>query len=220
MSSRAPRPIGVGLAVILVDLDHFKRINDSLGHHVGDEVLLQMAARLRREVREQDLVSRFGGDEFVLVFSDVDSEHDLSDRIAALMNVIPEPIVWDGHELIVTASMGGVLYPGGGRDSTTLIKHADTAMYHAKTSARNSFQWFGDSMLDETNDKLALAVALRHALDRGEITVAYQPEIDLESGEVVGVEALARWRDAEGDFIPPGPVHPGRRGQRPDQPAR
>ncbi len=193
----------VGLAVILVDLDHFKRINDSLGHHVGDEVLLQMAARLRRELREDDLVSRFGGDEFVLVLTDVASEQELADRITSLLDVIPEPVVWNGHELIVTASMGGALYPGGGLDSTTLIKHADTAMYHAKASARNSFQWFRDAMLDETNDKLALAVALRHALDRGEITVAYQPEIDLATGEIVGLEALARWRDVDGNAVPP-----------------
>ena len=191
-----------GLAVIMIDLDHFKRINDSLGHHAGDEVLLQVAERLRDEVRAADLVSRFGGDEFVLVLTDVATESELAGRIASLLNVIPEPILWNGNELIITASMGGALFSRDGTDSTTLIKHADTAMYNAKSAARNSFQWFRSSMLDETNDKLALAAALRHALNRGEITVSYQPEIDLASGTLVGVEALARWRDADGKFVP------------------
>lgn len=192
-----------GLAVIMLDLDHFKRVNDSLGHHIGDELLLQMAARLRNEVRANDLVSRFGGDEFVLVLTDVESAEELTERIASLLELIPEPLICNGHELIVTASLGGSLFPQNGTDSTTLIKHADTAMYHAKTAARNSFQWFRDSMLDETNDKLVLAAALRHALDRGEITVAYQPEMKLSTGEVVGLEALARWEDVDGSNIPP-----------------
>ncbi|MDR7086647.1 diguanylate cyclase (GGDEF)-like protein/PAS domain S-box-containing protein [Aeromicrobium panaciterrae] len=192
-----------GLAVIMLDLDHFKRVNDSLGHHIGDELLLQMAARLRSEVRTNDLVSRFGGDEFVLVFTDVQSAEELTERITALLELIPEPLICNGHELIVSASLGGSLFPQNGSDSTTLIKHADTAMYHAKSAARNSFQWFRDSMLDETNDKLVMAAALRHALDRGEITVAYQPEINLTSGEVVGLEALARWNDIDGSEIPP-----------------
>lgn len=192
-----------GLAVIMLDLDHFKRVNDSLGHHIGDELLLQMAARLRSEVRANDLVSRFGGDEFVLVLTDVESADELAERIASLLEMIPEPLICNGHELIATASLGGALFPQNGADSTTLIKHADTAMYHAKTAVRNSFQWFHDSMLDETNDKLVLAAALRHALDRGEITVAYQPEINLATGEIVGLEALARWSDADGNDIPP-----------------
>jgi diguanylate cyclase (GGDEF)-like protein/PAS domain S-box-containing protein len=192
-----------GLAVIMIDLDHFKRVNDSLGHHIGDELLLQMAARLRTEVRANDLVSRFGGDEFVLVLTHVESADELAERISSLLEIIPEPLICNGHELIVTASLGGSLFPQNGTDSTTLLKHADTAMYHAKTAARNSFQWFRDSMLDETNDKLAMAAALRHALDRSEITVAYQPEINLASGEVVGLEALARWRDVDGNDVPP-----------------
>ncbi|MEO6606644.1 MAG: EAL domain-containing protein, partial [Aeromicrobium sp.] len=192
-----------GLAVVMFDLDHFKRINDSLGHHVGDEVLLQVAARLRREVRESDLVSRFGGDEFVLVLADVTSEADLENRIASMLNVIPEPVLFNGHELIVSASMGGALFPRDGTDSTTLIKKADTAMYNAKSSGRNSFRWFRDSMQDETNDKLALAGSLRHAMTAGDITVSFQPEIDLATGEVVGVEALARWRNVDGQQISP-----------------
>ena len=192
-----------GLAVVMIDVDHFKRINDSLGHHAGDEVLLQVAARLRDQVRASDLVARLGCDEFVLVLADVETEEELAARIAILLDILPEPVMWNGHELIVTASMGGALYPRDGTDSTTLIKHADTAMYNAKAAARNTFQWFRSSMLDETNDKLALAGALRRALNQGEITVSYQPEIDLETGAIVGVEALARWNDAHGVPIPP-----------------
>lgn len=200
---RAAIRMGRGLAVALLDLDHFKRVNDSLGHQVGDELLVQIAERLRRQMRATDLVARMGGDEFVLVFTDVDSEHQLERRIAAVLASISEPLVCHGHELIVTASMGGALFPAAGFDATTLLKHADTAMYHAKSMARNSFQWFEDVMLDESRDKLETGAALRYALDRGEISVSYQMQVSLIDGAVVGVEALARWTTSDGVTVPP-----------------
>ncbi len=198
--------IGTNIAVLLLDLDHFKRVNDSLGHHVGDELLIRMAARLSECVREGDLVARLGGDEFVVVFGDLDPDDEagqLADRIDQLLQGVAAPIDVHGHELVVTASMGGARYPADGADAATLLKNADTAMYHAKVAGRNNFQWFFQAMLDETNDKIALSSALRQALSNGELSVVYQPQIALDSLEVVGVEALARWASPQlGDVAP------------------
>lgn len=194
---------GGGVAVVLIDLDHFKRVNDSLGHHVGDELLIQMGQRLEKHARGGDLVARVGGDEFVLVITGVDASSKVQRRVTALLEAMPEPMVCAGHEIIVTASVGLAMYPFGGHDAATLLRHADTAMYHAKSAGRNSFRWFEQVMLEESNDKLALAAALRHAVDDGEIGVYYQVQIALETGAVVGVEALARWRKPDGSFVPP-----------------
>lgn len=193
----------LGITVLLLDLDHFKRVNDSLGHHVGDELLVGMAARLRACVREEDLVARLGGDEFVVVCGDIDTPEAMNDRIDDLMAAVPVPIDVHGHELVVTASMGGVIYPRDGSHPADLLKNADTAMYHAKTSGRNNFQWFFPAMLDETNDKIALSAALRHALASEQLSVAYQPQVSLASGGVVGMEALARWDSPDHGPVPP-----------------
>jgi diguanylate cyclase (GGDEF)-like protein/PAS domain S-box-containing protein len=198
---------GTTIAVLLLDLDHFKRVNDSLGHHVGDELLIRMAARLSGCVREGDLVSRLGGDEFVVVFGGldpVDTSGQVAERIDELLQTVAAPIDVNGHELVVTASMGGAQYPVDGADATTLLKNADTAMYHAKVSGRNNFQWFFTAMLDETNDKIALSSALRQALSNGELSVVYQPQVALDSLEVVGVEALARWESPQHGEVVPG----------------
>lgn len=191
------------IAVLLLDLDHFKRVNDSLGHHVGDELLLRMSARLRQCVRADDLVARLGGDEFVIVFGDVDENDPLAPRIEQLMAAVSSPINVHGHELLVSASMGGATYPQDGADATALIKNADTAMYHAKTSGRNNFQWFFQALLDETNDKIALSSALRHALENDELSLAYQPLISLDTNEVIAIEALARWDSPHHGSVPP-----------------
>lgn len=200
---RNARRTGRRVAVAMIDIDHFKRVNDSLGHHVGDELLIAMADRLRSQMGDEDTVARLDGDEFVLVFAGVNNQVEVEERITAVLESIPDPIMCHGHELMVTASMGVVMCPDGGRDATTLLKHADTAMYHAKTPSRQTFQWFQDSMLDETNDKLEMATALRHALDRDEIEVAYQIQVSLLTGEVVGIEALARWQAEDGSYVPP-----------------
>jgi diguanylate cyclase (GGDEF)-like protein/PAS domain S-box-containing protein len=193
------------IVVLLLDLDHFKRINDSLGHHMGDELLLAMSERLQQWVQEGDLVARLGGDEFVLVFSGVPDAKAVTPRIEELMQLVLAPVDLQGHELAVTVSLGAARFPENGTDPTSLLKNADTAMYHAKSSGRNNFQWFYDAMLDETNDKLAIAAALRQAIEHEELSVVYQPQVDLGSGVVVGLEALARWQSPE-----LGPVGPDR----------
>ena len=200
---KASERVGDQIVVLLMDLDNFKRVNDTLGHQIGDELLLRMSARLQAAVRETDLVARLGGDEFVVVFTDVEDADALAARIVSLMQAVSAPIDVSGHELIMTASMGGVSYPTDGTDPMTLLKNADTAMYHAKTSGRNNFQWFFDAMLDETNDKIALSAALSHALARDEVSVVYQPLVGLATGKVIGMEALARWESDTQGVVPP-----------------
>ncbi|KRC48781.1 MULTISPECIES: putative bifunctional diguanylate cyclase/phosphodiesterase [unclassified Nocardioides] len=181
------------VALLLIDIDHFKRINDSLGHHIGDEMLVVVAERLLAWVREYDVVARLGGDEFVIVFDDLDPGVDLDKRIADLTRAVLAPMVVHGYELAVTASIGGALYPADGDDPAALLKHADIAMYQAKSAGRNGVRWFEHAMLDDNNDRLALSGALRQAIEQEELSLVYQPQVDLVSGQVVGVEALARW---------------------------
>ncbi len=188
------------LVLVLLDLDHFKRINDSLGHHIGDELLLvvseRLQARTRTGARADDLVARLGGDEFVIVFHDVAPGADLDRRLTDLMTDVLAPVVVHGYELVVTGSIGGTRFPADGETPAELLKNADIAMYQAKASGRNTVRWFEPRMLEENGERLALSAALRQALDQvdqGELSLAYQPQLDLASGQVVGVEALARW---------------------------
>ncbi|NYJ00618.1 diguanylate cyclase (GGDEF)-like protein/PAS domain S-box-containing protein [Nocardioides thalensis] len=194
---------GPGFALLLLDLDHFKRVNDSLGHLIGDELLLHVAARLQAWAGPGDLVSRLGGDEFVIVLGRTDRRSALAARIASLVDAVLAPVSVQGYELAVTGSIGAAVYPLHGGDPTTLLKHADIAMYQAKASGRDNAQWFETRMVEDTNDRIALSAALRQALGRGEVSVVYQPQVDLESGEVVGFEALARWTSPEHGSVAP-----------------
>ncbi len=198
-----PGRSGHETALLLLDLDHFKRVNDSLGHQAGDELLLRVAERLRRWSGPTDFVARLGGDEFVIVVVGLTDASALSARVDELRNELLAPVVVAGSEIALTASIGGAVYPGHGHDPTTLLKHADTAMYEAKAAGRNAFQWFDDGMLDRTNGRISLASALRNAINAGGLSVAYQPQVDLRTGRVTGFEALARWRNG-----PLGPVGP------------
>ncbi|MEQ6899818.1 EAL domain-containing protein [Nocardioides sp. YIM 152588] len=178
-------------ALLLLDLDHFQRVNDSLGHQVGDQVLLEIAERLRRWSDDDTFVARFGGDEFVVVVRDATRLPTLTADLAA---DLARTVEVDGRELSTTLSMGGALFPGQGADPTVVIQHADTAMYYAKAAGRNQLQWFNEGMRERTNERLSLASALRLALREGELSVAYQPQVDLATGRTVGFEALARWQ--------------------------
>ncbi|MBM7519948.1 putative bifunctional diguanylate cyclase/phosphodiesterase [Nocardioides nitrophenolicus] len=191
------------LALVLIDLDHFKRINDSLGHHIGDELLIVVAERLLAWTRAHDLVARLGGDEFVIVLEDLVPGTDLDRRLELLMADVLAPVVVHGYELAVTASVGGTRSPADGRDPGTLLKNVDIAMYQAKAAGRDEIRWFEPAMLEENNDRLALSAALRQALDQDELSVVYQPQVNLLTGEVVGVEALARWTSPSLGPVPP-----------------
>ena len=195
------------VALMFLDLDHFKNINDSLGHRVGDEVLVELAARLKAAVREQDTVSRLGGDEFVLLLPDTDAAGAarVADKLlqAALM-----PMQIEAHELTVTPSIGIALYPKDGPDLDVLSKCADAAMYQAKADGRNSYRFFTPNIQANSDRSLQLDNALRRALERQQLCLHFQPQISLATGEILGAEALLRWTHPElgpispAEFIP------------------
>ena len=198
-SQRTPRNI----AVVFMDLDHFKFVNDSLGHSVGDKLLKAMGERLRAVLREGDTVGRVGGDEFVLILNDQSNEEVIFRAMQRITAKVAEPLTIDGKELYVTASAGISLYPQDGRDVDTLLKNADAAMYRAKEHGRSNFQFYTSEMNERVNDRLALEHALRRALDRKEFTLHYQQKVDLRSGEIIGAEALVRWLHPEWGLVRP-----------------
>jgi diguanylate cyclase (GGDEF)-like protein/PAS domain S-box-containing protein len=190
--------------VAFVDLDDFKMINDSLGHSAGDQLLRIIAERLQSCVRKGDTVARLGGDEFVLVLSDQgmeDSQHGMMERVIA---AVSEPCQVDGQELRVTCSAGVSVYPHDAADAETLLRMADTAMYRAKDVGRNNFQFHTKELTARISDRLALDAGLRRALDRGELFLNYQPQYDLKTRRVIGMEALIRWDHPERGVMQPG----------------
>src|SRR3979411_933370 len=190
---RTPRAMAVGF----IDLDHFKFVNDSLGHGTGDQLLRGMADRLRDVLREGDTVARLGGDEFVVILNDQGSEEVIFRTMQRITSEISQPMMIDGKELCVTCSAGISLYPQDGPDVDTLLKNADAAMYRAKDGGRNNFQFFTSEMNERINERLSLENALRRALERKEFLLHYQQKIDLASGAISGAEALVRWNHPE-----------------------
>lgn len=182
------------VAVLFLDLDHFKVINDSLGHSAGDQLLCEIAERLKSMVRGGDTVSRQGGDEFLVVLSEVESIEALTAVVTRLQLLIAQPLTLQDMELVVSLSIGISLYPQDGNDFATLLKKADTAMYQAKSSGRNAFRLFNEDMSADTFARLGMEQDLRQALARDEFELHYQPIVDLRTGRPVAVEALLRWR--------------------------
>jgi len=198
-SQRSPR----AMAVVFIDLDHFKFVNDSLGHGVGDKLLRGMAERLRGVLREGDTVARLGGDEFVVILNDQSSEEVIFRAMQRIAQEVSQPMMIDGKELYVTCSAGISLYPQDGGDVDTLLKNADAAMYRAKDAGRNNFQFFTSEMNERINERLSLENALRRALERNEFLLHYQQKIDLRSGALTGAEALVRWAHPELGLLRP-----------------
>ena len=191
------------LAVVFMDLDHFKLINDSLGHSTGDRLLKGMAERLRAVLREGDTLGRVGGDEFILILNDQANEEAVFRTMQRVTAKVAEPIVIDDKELYVTCSAGISLFPQDGRDVDTLLRNADAAMYRAKEHGRANFQFYTSEMNERVSDRLALEGALRRALERREFALHYQQTVDLRSGEITGAEALVRWSHPEWGLVRP-----------------
>ncbi|MFN4326991.1 MAG: putative bifunctional diguanylate cyclase/phosphodiesterase [Azonexus sp.] len=190
------------LAVIFLDLDHFKRVNDSLGHSVGDELLCEVARRLGSVVRRVDTLARLGGDEFIFAMPGFHSAA-AADVARRLLQVFARPFEIAGHELTVTPSLGLSIYPHDGEDLETLLRNADTAMYQAKEVGRNAFQFYSSEMNSKSLDRLLMESNLRRALQQKEFVLHYQPLVNLQSGLIVGVEALIRWQHPELGLIMP-----------------
>jgi diguanylate cyclase (GGDEF)-like protein/PAS domain S-box-containing protein len=197
-----------GVAVVFIDLDGFKNVNDSLGHSVGDRLLAVVADRLARCARATDTVARHGGDEFVVVLSDTSDEQSLIAWMERVRASISEPVWLDGTELYVGCSMGASLFPQDGEDAETLMKKADLAMYRAKDMGRNTFQFYQPEMNASAGARMNLERRLRRALRDNEFLLHYQPQVDINSGQIVGVEALVRWRDPEVGLVPPSSFIP------------
>ncbi|MEO6423665.1 MAG: EAL domain-containing protein [Candidatus Nitrotoga sp.] len=181
------------VAVMFLDLDRFKVINDTLGHLVGDKLLKIVAGRISSVARTSDTVSRLGGDEFAIMLPYVGDTDDIATIALKLLAFVAGPCVIDGNEIEVTTSIGISVYPEDGRDSESLIAHADDAMYQAKGNGRNNYQFFTHEMNRRTLERMAIKNKLSHALERNELFLLYQPQVDLQSGRIIGAEALLRW---------------------------
>ena len=195
------------LAILFVDLDHFKNVNDTLGHRIGDELLITVATRLKAAVREVDTVSRQGGDEFILILPDTDA-NGAAHVAEKLLEVVAQPYQIESFELSVTLSIGIALYPADGDDFDVLSKCADAAMYRAKHDGRNTYRFFTAEMQARSAHNLQMENALRRVLERNQLLLHYQPQVSLQDGRLIGIEALLRWQHPElgmiapADFIP------------------
>lgn len=190
-------------AFLFLDIDHFKSINDSLGHNVGDELLQNVASVIQKVVRPNDIVARIGGDEFVIILQDYDTYLELSNIIERIQKQLMRPWLIQNHPIHITSSVGIALYPDDGTDIVTLMKHSDIAMYQAKKQGRAQYQFFTQELNKSIQHLIQLDKEMRWALEHSEYELYYQPKIDLQSGEIVGAEALIRWISPERGMIVP-----------------
>ncbi|HQU30092.1 MAG: EAL domain-containing protein [Planctomycetia bacterium] len=191
------------LAIVFMDLDRFKIINDTLGHTVGDQLLRGVADRLVNCMREDDTIARLGGDEFALLLPGITNEEDVNTIAYKIIEVLKKPWTIDEHELYITASLGIVLYPKDGKDAEVLLKNADAAMYYAKEQGKNNYQFYTSTMHAESLKKMILERDIRRALDRNEFVVHYQPFVNVITGQITGMEALVRWQHQQRGLILP-----------------
>ncbi|MDQ1488788.1 MAG: hypothetical protein QOJ23_1302, partial [Actinomycetota bacterium] len=193
----------VPVAVMFVDLDRFKEVNDSLGHAAGDQLLREVARRMRACVRDEDTVARLGGDEFALLLPHVSGVDGVVRVARRLLEALAEPADLGGAPVVVTPSIGISLFPQDGADANDIVEGADAAMYRAKERGRNTFEIFSPALRHEANERLALEAALRRALERDELVLHYQPKVDLRTGRITGAEALVRWNHPERGLLFP-----------------
>jgi diguanylate cyclase (GGDEF)-like protein/PAS domain S-box-containing protein len=191
------------LAMLFMDLDRFKTINDTLGHAVGDKLLQLVAQRLKVLTRAGDTLARLGGDEFMLLVSSIRQVEDASTVADHVLDALKQPFRIDGHELHVSASVGISVFPFDGDDADTLMKHADVALYRAKERGRNTYEVYTPAMNEMALERLTLGNSLRHAFDREEFLLHYQPQVDVTAGRIVGSEVLVRWQRGDGTLVPP-----------------
>lgn len=214
LSDRLQQYLGIAdrygnkVAVAFIDLDQFKMINDSMGHHAGDELLKIMAVRLTQCVRESDTVVRLGGDEFVLLLTGLNRIEDISDSMQRVLSAVAAPCAIEGRDFVVSCSIGISIYPDDGRDTTTLLRYADSAMYKSKQSGRNNYQFYTDELNQRLTERLDMEHRLRQALKDEEFLLHYQPKLDFASGNICGAEALIRWLPPGGDMISPASFIP------------
>jgi len=195
--------LGRRAGVMLIDIDHFKAVNDTMGHPVGDDLLCQAGGRLNASVRGYDTVARLGGDEFAILLPDISQGDDLGRIANNILDKFRERFLLGGQEVFVSCSVGIALYPNDSADANDLVKYADSAMYLAKRSGRNSFRFYSKDLTASAEERMRLESDLRRAIERGELELHYQPKVLLDSGAIVGCEALLRWRHPEIGMIPP-----------------
>lgn len=196
------------LAVLFLDLDNFKEINDSLGHDTGDQVLINIAQRLNANLREMDTIARLGGDEFTLIVSDFEDSQFINEVVQKLYNILQQPMSINGHEFYATSSIGISIYPDDGETSETLLKNADAAMYKAKESGRNSYEFYTQDMTERAFEHVLMETNLRRALEREEFIIYYQPQYDASTKKIIGMEALLRWQHPEMGMVSPAKFIP------------
>ncbi|MCZ4306742.1 PAS-domain containing protein [Zoogloeaceae bacterium G21618-S1] len=195
---------GSKLALLFVDMDNFKAINDSLGHALGDDFLVTIADRLRMNARESDIVARPGGDEFVLAITNIHAVSAAVRVVTELFETLAEPLMLEHQQVTPSASVGIAVFPDDGEDRVTLMKHADIAMYSAKNAGRNGYRFFDSAMTEAADERLRMEADMRRALQNGEFVLHYQPKIEAASRRLLGFEALIRWQQPDGALIPPG----------------
>ncbi|HET6756141.1 MAG TPA: EAL domain-containing protein, partial [Burkholderiales bacterium] len=191
------------LAVLFVDMDNFKVVNDGLGHEIGDRLLSMIAERLTRCVREEDTISRWGGDEFTIVIERAQDPENVAHTAQRIAAVLSAPFLLDANEIFITASVGISFFPDDALDTNSLVKHADLAMFQAKSSAPGSYRFFSPNMNTRATERLHIEANLRRALERDELVVHYQPQVCFRSGRTTGVEALVRWRHSKWGLMAP-----------------
>ncbi len=196
------------IAVLFIDMDRFKEINDSLGHVCGDEAIKDVALRIKSKLRKTDTIARFGGDEFIVILDDINNPIIVVNIVQKLMQCMHDPLVLDGHTIYVTVSIGISIYPDDADTADDLLKNADAAMYNAKSDGRNTYRFYTEDMTEKAFERMALESSLRQSIKDENFMLYYQPQIDGERNKITGMEALIRWKDGSKGFIPPGKFIP------------